>query len=77
MYHKFILQCSTPPSSTGTKLISPSKIYNELLLEQSMNSLKVGVFFATYQIMRARGESWAGPCLKQLRLAFFNSGMYP
>ena len=49
-----------PPLSVGTKCISPEKYFNEILLEQRINYLKIVIIFATYHIMRAKWTYCAG-----------------
>ena len=60
VYYKFIPQYLISSSGEGTKSLSVIKYYNELIIEHSMNSYKIGIVFDVYQIIRSKEASWYG-----------------
>ena len=48
-----------PHSIECKKLLSPSKYFDDILLEKRLNSYKVRLF-STYQIIRVKWKSWDG-----------------
>ena len=54
VYYKCILKYLISPLVAGTKIILPSKKFDEILIKHRINSYTVVFFFATYHIMRVK-----------------------